>query len=43
MGENVGDGGGTVYILVGETFDVLADASRGKLCTHKARMSPPTN
>jgi len=31
------------YILSGETFDMIADASRGRLCTHDARVSPPTN
>ena len=33
----------TVYILSGETSDMIADASRGRLCTHHARVSPPTN
>jgi len=32
-----------VYILSGETSDMIADASRDMLCTHYARVSPPTN
>lgn len=33
--------GGAVYILIGETFDILAEASGDELCTHKVIMRPP--
>ena len=42
MGENIWRVR-TVYILSGETSDMIAEASRGRLCTHDARVSPPTN
>ena len=42
MGENIWRTR-AVYILSGETSDMIADASRDKLCTHDVRVSPPTN
>jgi len=43
MRENIWEGG-AVYILIGETFDILAEASGDELCTHKVIMRPlPTN
>lgn len=31
------------YIPIGSGVDTLAGASRDRLCTHEARVSPPTN